>query len=45
VFTWTAFGLGLRRFLNRPLTLLSFNVAMALLLVVSLYPLLAELKR
>ena len=44
VFTWTVFGVGLRRFLNRPLTLRIFNVGMALLLVVSLYPLLSELK-
>ncbi len=45
VFTWTAFGLGLRRFLDRPVALRIFNVAMAMLLVASLYPLLNELKR
>jgi threonine/homoserine/homoserine lactone efflux protein len=39
VFTWTAFGVGLRRFLDRPAVLRAFNVAMALLLVASLYPL------
>lgn len=43
VFTWTAFGVGLRRFLDRPAVLRAFNIAMALLLVASLYPLFAEL--
>ncbi len=43
VFTWTAFGVGLRRFLDRPAVLRTFNIAMALLLVASLYPLFAEL--
>ena len=43
VFIWTAFGFGLRRFLDRPATLRAFNVGMALLLVGSLVPLLSEL--
>ena len=43
VFTWTAFGVGLKRFLNRPAILRGFNIVMALLLVLSLYPLFAEL--
>jgi len=43
VFVWTAFGLGVRRFLARPLALRAFNIAMALLLVASLWPLFAEL--
>lgn len=41
--TWAAFGVGLRRVLDRPAVLRAFNVAMALLLVASLYPLVAEL--
>jgi threonine/homoserine/homoserine lactone efflux protein len=41
--TWAAFGVGLRRFLDRPSVLRAFNVAMALLLVASLVPLFAEL--
>ena len=45
VFVWTAFGLGLRRFLDRPSTLRLFNVSMALLLVASLYPMFRELGR
>ena len=45
VFTWTAFGVGIRRFLDRPIALRVFNVGMALLLVASLYPLFSELKR
>lgn len=45
VFTWTAFGVGIRRFLAHPLALRLFNLAMALLLVASLYPLLQELRR
>ena len=40
---WAAFGRGLRRFLDRPAVLRTFNVTMALLLVASLYPMLAEL--
>jgi threonine/homoserine/homoserine lactone efflux protein len=45
VFTWTVFGVGIRRFLDRPATLRAFNLVMALLLVASLYPLFSELKR
>ena len=44
VFTWTAFGMSIRRLLGRPGRLRLFNVAMALLLVASLYPLLTEVK-
>jgi threonine/homoserine/homoserine lactone efflux protein len=40
---WAAFGRGLRRFLDRPAVLRAFNVTMAVLLVASLYPMLAEL--
>jgi threonine/homoserine/homoserine lactone efflux protein len=43
VFIWTAFGVGLRRFLDRPVILRAFNIGMALLLVASLLPLFAEL--
>jgi len=42
---WTSFGLGLRRFLDRPNILRVFNLAMAGLLVVSLFPLFAELAK
>ena len=42
IFTWTAFGVALRRFLDRPRVLRAFNLAMAGLLVLSLYPLAAE---
>jgi len=42
-FSWAAFGVGLRRFLDRPAVLRAFNITMALLLVASLYPLLSEL--
>jgi threonine/homoserine/homoserine lactone efflux protein len=35
---WAAFGLALRRVLSNPLWLRTFNVAMAALLVLSLYP-------
>ncbi len=38
--TWVTFGAGLRRFLKSPRALRVFNVAMALLLVVSALPLL-----
>ena len=41
--TWAAFGVGLRRFLDRPAVLRAFNITMAVLLVASLYPLFAEL--
>jgi threonine/homoserine/homoserine lactone efflux protein len=37
---WTGFGVGLRRFLDRPAVLRAFNWGMAALLVLSLYPLL-----
>lgn len=40
---WAAFGTGVRRFLSSPLRLRVFNVAMALALVVSMYPLAAHL--
>jgi len=39
---WAGFGQGLRPFLDRPKVLRTFNVVMALLLVVSLYPLVFE---
>jgi len=39
---WAMFGAGLRRFLADPLWLRRFNVAMALLLVASLWPLFAS---
>lgn len=35
---WAAFGVGLRRFLTEPAKLRAFNLTMAALLVVSLYP-------
>jgi threonine/homoserine/homoserine lactone efflux protein len=35
---WAAFGMSLRRFLSRPRWLRAFNLTMALLLVLSLYP-------
>lgn len=35
---WTLFGLGIRRFLQSPRAFAAFNVAMALLLVLSLLP-------
>ncbi|MDN7425836.1 LysE family translocator [Burkholderia sp. AU45388] len=40
---WAAFGLGLRRFLSNPRALRIFNVTMAALLILSLYPLVAHL--
>lgn len=40
---WAAFGTGVRGFLSNPLRLRAFNVAMALSLVVSMYPLVAHL--
>lgn len=39
---WTGFGVGLRRVLDRPAALRAFNLTMAALLVLSLYPLLAH---
>ncbi|MNL85930.1 hypothetical protein D3C87_2144310 [compost metagenome] len=35
---WAAFGVGLRRILTEPAKLRAFNLTMAALLVVSLYP-------
>ncbi|WP_323123231.1 LysE family translocator [Burkholderia alba] len=40
---WAAFGQGLRGFLSNPRWLRAFNVTMAVLLVLSLYPLIAKL--
>lgn len=40
---WAAFGLGLRRFLSNPRALRIFNVTMAVLLILSLYPLVVHL--
>jgi threonine/homoserine/homoserine lactone efflux protein len=40
---WAAFGTGVRGFLSNPLRLRAFNLAMALSLVVSMYPLFAHL--
>ena len=39
---WAGFGLGMRRFLDRPPVLRAFNLTMAALLVASLYPLVVE---
>ena len=39
---WAGFGQGLRPFLDRPKVLRAFNLTMAALLVVSLYPLVVE---
>lgn len=41
VSVWAAFGMAMRRFLASPWRLKVFNVAMAALLVVSIYPILA----
>lgn len=41
---WTVLGIQLRRLLNNPLRLRVFNIGMALLLVGSLYPVLAPLR-
>ena len=41
---WAGFGQGLRRFLDRPAILRTFNVSMAVLLVASLYPLMTKLR-
>jgi threonine/homoserine/homoserine lactone efflux protein len=43
IFAWTAFGVALRRFLDRPKVLRGFNIAMAAVLVLSLVPALLEL--
>lgn len=42
VAVWTAFGTALGRFLGSPLRVRIFNVTMAVLLVLSLYPILSE---
>ncbi len=42
---WAGFGVGLRQFLADPKRLRAFNIAMALLLVASLYPVIADLIR
>jgi threonine/homoserine/homoserine lactone efflux protein len=42
IFAWTGFGVGLRRFLDRPVALKIFNLVMAALLVASLIPLVLE---
>ncbi|MFP6560325.1 LysE family translocator [Paraburkholderia sp. B3] len=39
---WAAFGTGVRRFLSNPRRMRAFNVAMALSLVLSMYPLFAH---
>jgi threonine/homoserine/homoserine lactone efflux protein len=43
ILLWTAFGVGMRRFLERPAVLRGFNIAMAAVLVLSLIPSLHEL--
>jgi threonine/homoserine/homoserine lactone efflux protein len=40
--TWTGFGLLLQKFLHRPKLVRTFNIFMALLLVLSLYPTLVD---
>jgi threonine/homoserine/homoserine lactone efflux protein len=40
---WAAFGTGVRRFLSNPRRMRAFNIAMALSLVLSMYPLFAHL--
>ncbi|HEY0266515.1 MAG TPA: hypothetical protein VGC16_07165, partial [Rhizomicrobium sp.] len=42
--TWTAFGAGIRRWLKHPWALRLFNLAMALLLVISVVPILGEIR-
>jgi threonine/homoserine/homoserine lactone efflux protein len=39
---WTVFGTGIRRLFDKPAWLRAFNIAMALLLVASIWPLMAE---
>ncbi len=41
--TWAAFGSGFQRFLKNPLHYKIFNITMAVLLILSLYPLLIEI--
>ncbi len=43
VTTWMAFGVGLRGVLKNPAALRAFNITMAILLVLSLYPILREI--
>lgn len=43
ILAWTTFGVGMRRFLERPAVLRGFNLAMAAVLVLSLVPSLREL--
>lgn len=43
VATWMGFGVGLRRFLDRPVMMRVFNLTMAALLLASLAPLVVEL--
>jgi threonine/homoserine/homoserine lactone efflux protein len=45
IFVWTAFGVGMRRFLDRPAVLRGFNIAMGLALAASLVPTIVELAR
>ncbi len=40
--TWVGFGSGLRRFLQSPRAVRAFNVVMAIALVASLWPVVAE---
>jgi threonine/homoserine/homoserine lactone efflux protein len=42
---WAWFGSGLRALLRRPATVRAFNIAMALLLVASIYPVVADVGR
>ena len=42
VLVWTIFGMGMKRLLTRPAALRAFNLGMATLLLLSLYPLLTE---
>jgi len=42
VWIWTLFGAALRRWLQRPAAVRRFNITMAVLLVVSLYPLVKD---
>ena len=42
VSAWTGFGVGMRRFLDRPGAMKAFNLTMAALLVLSLWPMLAH---
>jgi threonine/homoserine/homoserine lactone efflux protein len=41
--TWTAFGAGIRRWLRAPNALRAFNLAMAVLLLISTLPILMEI--